>query len=43
MEAMGCKKTVLASDVKGHSDLIEEGVTGYLSPRMMLPFLQERL
>lgn len=32
MEALGCKKTVLASDVKGHSDLIEEGVTGYLFP-----------
>lgn len=30
IEAMGCGKTVLASSVKGHTDLIEEGVSGYL-------------
>lgn len=30
IEAMGCGKTVLASDVKGHRDLIEDGKSGYL-------------
>lgn len=30
IEAMGCGKTVLASRVKGHKDLIEEGKSGYL-------------
>ena len=30
IEAMGCGKTVLASRVKGHEDLIEQGVSGYL-------------
>ena len=30
IEAMGCGKTVLASRVKGHSDLIEDGKSGYL-------------
>ncbi len=30
IEAMGCGKTVLASRVKGHSDLIEDGKSGFL-------------
>ena len=30
IEAMGCGKTVLASRVKGHDDLIEDGKSGYL-------------
>ncbi len=30
IEAMGCGKTVLASGVKGHKDLVEEGKSGYL-------------
>ena len=30
IEAMGCSRTVLASGVKGHRDLIEDGVSGYL-------------
>ncbi len=30
IEAMGCGKTVLASRVKGHTDLIEDGKSGYL-------------
>lgn len=30
IEAMGCGKTVLASKVKGHEDLIEDGISGYL-------------
>ena len=30
IEALGAGKTVLASDVKGHVDLIEDGVSGYL-------------
>ncbi len=30
IEAMGCKKTVLASDVKGHTDLINDGECGFL-------------
>lgn len=30
IEALGAGKTVLASDVKGHADLIENGVCGYL-------------
>ncbi len=30
MEALGCGKTVLASDIKGHRDIIEDGVSGFL-------------
>lgn len=30
IEAMGCGKCVLASDIKGHTDLIEDGKTGFL-------------
>lgn len=30
IEAMGCGKTVLASCVKGHKDLVEDGKSGYL-------------
>ena len=30
IEALGCGKTVLCSDVKGHVDLIENGRTGFL-------------
>lgn len=30
IEAMGCEKTVLASRIKGHTDLIEDGRTGFL-------------
>ena len=30
IEAMGCKKTILASAVKGHTDLIEDGKSGFL-------------
>ncbi len=30
IEAMGCGKTVLASAVKGHTDIIEEGKSGFL-------------
>ena len=30
MEALGCGKTVLASDIKGHRDIIEEGKSGFL-------------
>ncbi len=30
IEAMGCGKCVLASNIKGHTDLIEEGRTGFL-------------
>lgn len=30
IEAMGCGKTVLASAVKGHVDLIEDGASGFL-------------
>ena len=32
IEALGCGATVFASDVKGHRDLIEDGVTGFLYP-----------
>ena len=32
IEALGCGKTVFASDVKGHRDLIEDGVTGFIYP-----------
>ncbi len=30
IEAMGCKKTVLVSAVKGHTDLVEDGESGFL-------------
>ena len=30
IEALGCGATVLASDIKGHVDLIENGVDGFL-------------
>ncbi len=30
IEALGCKKTVLASDIKGQNDIIEDGVSGFL-------------
>lgn len=29
IEALGCGKTILASEIKGHTDLIEEGVSGF--------------
>ena len=30
LEALGCGKTVIASDVKGHRDIIENGKSGFL-------------
>ena len=30
VEALGAEKTVIASDIKGHKDLIKNGVTGFL-------------
>ena len=30
LEAMGCKIPILASDIKGHRDIIEDGAEGYL-------------
>ena len=30
IEALGCGKTVIASDVKGHRDIIEDGKSGFL-------------
>ncbi len=30
IEAMGCGKTVLASNIKGHRDIIEDGKSGFL-------------
>ena len=32
MEALGCGKPIVASDVKGHRDLIEDGKSGFLFP-----------
>ena len=32
IEALGCKKTVIASDVKGQRDIIEDGASGFLFP-----------
>ena len=32
IEALGCKKTVIASDIKGHRDIIENGKSGFLFP-----------
>lgn len=33
MEALGCGKTVIASDIKGHRDIIEDGKSGFLYPK----------
>ena len=30
IEALGCEKTVIASDIKGHRDIIEDGENGFL-------------
>ena len=30
IEALGCGKTVIASDIKGHRDIIEDGKNGFL-------------
>ncbi len=30
LEALGCKKTVICSNIKGHRDIIEQGKSGYL-------------
>lgn len=30
IEALGCSRTVIASDIKGHRDIIEDGVSGFL-------------
>ena len=30
LEALGCRKTVVASKVKGHTDIIEDGISGFL-------------
>lgn len=30
IEALGCKKTVIASDIKGHRDIIKDGESGFL-------------
>lgn len=32
MEALGCGKTAIASDIKGHRDIIEDGKSGFLYP-----------
>ena len=32
IEALGCEKTVIASDVKGNRDIIEDGKSGFLFP-----------
>lgn len=32
LEALGCGKTTLASNIKGHRDIIEDGVSGLLYP-----------
>ena len=32
MEALGCGKTTVASDIKGHRDIIEDGKSGFLYP-----------
>lgn len=32
MEALGCGKVTIASDIKGHRDIIEDGKSGFLFP-----------
>ena len=42
MEAMGCGAITLASDIKGHRDLIEDGVSGFLySPGSVTEFIDK--
>ncbi len=42
MEALGCGAVTLASDIKGHRDLIEDGVTGFLyTPGDMTQFIDK--
>ena len=41
LEALGCGKTVIASNIKGHRDIIEDGKSGFLyTPGDMNAFVQ---
>ena len=42
MESLGCGMVTLASDIKGHRDLIEDGVSGFLyTPGDMTQFIEK--
>lgn len=42
MESLGCGMVTLASDIKGHRDLIEDGVSGFLyTPGDMTQFVNK--
>jgi glycosyltransferase involved in cell wall biosynthesis len=43
VEAMVCKRPVIATDVAGHSEIIEDGVTGFLADAPTAPNLARAL
>jgi glycosyltransferase involved in cell wall biosynthesis len=43
VEAMLCKRPVIATDVGGHSEIIEDGVTGFLAEAPTVPNLARAL
>lgn len=43
VEAMLCARTVVATDVAGHSEVIEDGLTGFLAASPTVPALLEAL
>jgi len=43
VEAMMCARPVIATDVAGHSEVIEDGVTGFLAKAPTVPSMEEAL
>ena len=43
VEALLCGRPVIATDVAGHSEIVEEGVTGFLAAAPTVPALRDAL